>query len=399
MALALIAAPVPAAAQQPPTAELEEARHHLHELTAQEAAVLTNFQAATNRLNELNGQLAALDARIVEVSAQLAAAEGRLAEAEAAVAAAEQRLAAAQAALIATEQLLVDQAVSAYVGQDLGFQLSTEFLSAESISAAQASRSYGQVVMRRQVSAVDEHRRARENAEVEANALAALRGQAEAARNQVATRRAQLETDRGALAVVQQQQAAETANQQALLGQVQAQRAAYERRVADLEAESRRIQAMLAERARQQAASRASSGGGGAPPPPSAVTALSNPLSRMVITSGFGWRTHPVYGLPRFHAGIDLDADTGEPIWAAAAGVVVNAGPRGGYGNCVIIDHGDLATLYAHMSSISVSVGETVAQGTRVGAVGSTGVSTGPHLHFEVRIAGVPVDPVPYLPL
>ena len=119
----------------------------------------------------------------------------------------------------------------------------------------------------------------------------------------------------------------------------------------------------------------------------------------MVITSGFGWRRHPIYGSSRMHTGLDLDADSGDPIYAAAGGVVVSAGWRGGYGNCVIIDHGDIATLYGHMSSISVGTGEAVTQGSRVGAVGSTGASTGPHLHFEVRINGEPVDPVPYLPL
>ncbi|MGH9119291.1 MAG: M23 family metallopeptidase, partial [Acidimicrobiales bacterium] len=148
------------------------------------------------------------------------------------------------------------------------------------------------------------------------------------------------------------------------------------------------------------AASRSGGGGGGAPPPPSASTELSNPLARMAITSGFGWRVHPIYGISRFHAGIDLDADTGDAIFAAGRGLVVAAGWRGGYGNCVIIDHGGgIGTLYGHMSSIGVSTGQTVGQGERVGAVGSTGASTGPHLHFEVRVYGEPVNPVPYLPL
>jgi murein DD-endopeptidase MepM/ murein hydrolase activator NlpD len=391
-----------ARAQQPPTAELDDARSHVDDFTAQEAASLAALQTASARVTDLNNQAAALDARIASVTDQLAAAESRLAAAEAAVTAAEQRLAAAEAAVVASEALMVQQAVSAYVGQDTAFQVATQFLSAESVTDAQASRSYGHIVMRRQVSAIDERRVAQENAQIEANALAAARDQATAARDQVAAQRSRLEDDRNQLSAVQQQANAEQANQQTLLGQVQAQRQAWEARVQELEAESARITALLAAAAARQRAATGSgsSSSAGPPPPPSAFTPLSNPLPRMVITSGFGYRIHPIYGSRRLHTGLDLDGETGDPIYAAAAGVVVSAGWRGGYGNCVIIDHGGgLATLYGHMSSIAMSTGQTVGQGDRVGLIGSTGASTGSHLHFEVRINGEPVDPVPYLPL
>jgi murein DD-endopeptidase MepM/ murein hydrolase activator NlpD len=98
------------------------------------------------------------------------------------------------------------------------------------------------------------------------------------------------------------------------------------------------------------------------------------------------------------HTGIDLRAGMGESIRAAASGTVVYADWRGGYGKCVIIDHGGgLATLYAHQSEILVHVGEQVKRGEIIGKVGSTGYSTGPHLHFEVRVNGSPVDPLGYL--
>jgi murein DD-endopeptidase MepM/ murein hydrolase activator NlpD len=110
------------------------------------------------------------------------------------------------------------------------------------------------------------------------------------------------------------------------------------------------------------------------------------------ITSPFGWR----WG--RMHEGVDLGAAYGSPIAAAAAGVVIYAGWEGGYGNLVVIDHGGgLATAYGHQSRIAVSLGQSVAQGETIGYVGSTGHSTGPHLHFEVRVNGEAVDPLGYL--
>jgi murein DD-endopeptidase MepM/ murein hydrolase activator NlpD len=100
-----------------------------------------------------------------------------------------------------------------------------------------------------------------------------------------------------------------------------------------------------------------------------------------------------------FHPGIDIDGYTGEPIVAAKDGVVIMAGPYSGYGNATIIDHGGgIATLYGHQTSISVSNGQHVRQGDVIGTVGCTGYCTGPHLHFEVRVNGEHVDPMPYLP-
>jgi len=111
-----------------------------------------------------------------------------------------------------------------------------------------------------------------------------------------------------------------------------------------------------------------------------------------VVVSGFGMR----WG--RMHEGIDIGCAYGTPNRAAASGTVIYAGWLGGYGNLVVVDHGSgLSTAYAHASSILVGVGQTVSQGQTVSLVGSTGHSTGPHLHFEVRVNGVAVDPLPYL--
>lgn len=104
----------------------------------------------------------------------------------------------------------------------------------------------------------------------------------------------------------------------------------------------------------------------------------------------------------RLHGGIDIDGNTGDPISSAARGTVTHAGPApdgyGGYGLVVMIDHGDFTTLYAHLSRVDVAAGQIVDAGQLIGLMGTTGAVTGSHLHFEVRVGGVPVDPGPYMP-
>ncbi|WP_420434303.1 peptidoglycan DD-metalloendopeptidase family protein [Candidatus Poriferisocius sp.] len=129
------------------------------------------------------------------------------------------------------------------------------------------------------------------------------------------------------------------------------------------------------------------------PAPPEFFPPVPGPVG-----SGYGNRIHPIFGTVRFHAGLDYAGNTGDPIVAAASGVVTQAQSRGGYGNTVIIEHpGGWSTLYAHLSRFDVSVGDEVTIGETIGGIGSTGWSTGPHLHFEVRYRGSPRDPANYL--
>ena len=125
------------------------------------------------------------------------------------------------------------------------------------------------------------------------------------------------------------------------------------------------------------------------------------PLPGYSVGSGsgskFGMRVHPVTGVYKLHTGVDIPAPSGTPIYAAEAGKVITASYKGAYGNCVIIDHGgSYSTLYGHQSRIAVSVGETVSRGQVIGYVGTTGYSTGNHLHFEVRVNGTPQNPLSY---
>ncbi len=116
------------------------------------------------------------------------------------------------------------------------------------------------------------------------------------------------------------------------------------------------------------------------------------------VASGFGYRIDPVYKIPKMHAGLDFTANTGTPIYATANGSVTESGFNfGGYGNHVVINHGfGYETLYAHMVRIKVKKGQKVKRGEVIGWVGNTGKSTGPHLHYEVRKNGTPVDPIYY---
>ena len=117
------------------------------------------------------------------------------------------------------------------------------------------------------------------------------------------------------------------------------------------------------------------------------------------ITSYFGWRTHPVFGTTKYHSGMDIGVDYGTPILAADSGTVIYSGWLGGYGYAVMIDHGSgLVTLYGHNQALNVYEGQYVTKGTCIAYAGSTGYSTGPHCHFEVRLHGEVTEPLNYLP-
>lgn len=140
-------------------------------------------------------------------------------------------------------------------------------------------------------------------------------------------------------------------------------------------------------------------------PRPRVAANVSGPATRrsaqvspggLILSSGYGLRTHPILGTVREHRGVDLAAPTGSPILAPSAGVVGRAGWAGGYGIAVSLEHGGgIQTRYGHLARLNVVAGQTVRQGDILGYVGSTGLSTGPHLHYEVRVNGQAVNPIP----
>ncbi|MCI7612266.1 MAG: peptidoglycan DD-metalloendopeptidase family protein [Selenomonadaceae bacterium] len=208
----------------------------------------------------------------------------------------------------------------------------------------------------------------------------------------VVAARAQLEKDRAEaerlVASAEETKAAveaKEAEQQELLDQAIYDRDTSERAYEELMAASEEVASMI--RRSNMSYSGAPAGAGGM------IWPLSGP-----VTSEFGWRTHPIFGTARFHSGLDIGGDYGLPIYAAAGGTVIHAGWISGYGNTVILDHGGgVTTLYGHNDSLNVGVGQTVSQGQVIAMCGSTGNSTGPHCHFEVRENGEPVSPYSYL--
>lgn len=212
-------------------------------------------------------------------------------------------------------------------------------------------------------------------------------------RELVTQKKAELERDRLAILELEKVAAAKknliegrrTEREQVLNSAVY-ERDTAERAYQELQETSRRIEQMIRN---IQSGNRDATGATGA-----LIWPASGP-----ITSPYGWRTHPIFGTQRYHSGIDIGADYGEPIRAADGGVVIYADWMGGYGKAVIVDHGGgISTLYAHSSELLVGEGQRVYKGQVIARIGSTGYSTGPHLHFEVRQNGSPVNPLGYLP-
>jgi murein DD-endopeptidase MepM/ murein hydrolase activator NlpD len=218
---------------------------------------------------------------------------------------------------------------------------------------------------------LDSERRAIAGTKAQADALARA---AQAARDQIAGLVAQLQP---AQAQAAQQQAAE----QQQVAAIQARKGAFEVQLNELQATSDQIASNLRLSNRSGVVGHCQFRPVGGP-----------------IISPFGPRVDPISGARGFHPGDDLQATYGTPIHACRSGQVVIAGWQGGYGNAVVIDHGGgMATLYGHQSRLAVTAGQEVNAGDVIGYVGSTGYSTGPHLHFEVRLGGSPVDPASYI--
>lgn len=454
-AVVLVPTGLPAAAAGPDREDVEQRQDEVEQGLDQAAEDLEHVDAellaASQRLQELQGRLPAAQERVAGAEAEAQAARERdaqlaeeLALAEAAVEAAGLQLEQRTAEADETEKAVAGVAREVYQGS--GFSPLTILVEADSARdyadmvafAAVARRSQNQALGRLRVQQSDIlNAEARLEAErVRADELKALAAEqvvrTQAAEQSARDAQAQLQSlvaeEDAAVAAFEAAKAAEEAEYRALQAEeaeLEAQLAAIAEaeRQAELqrqrEAEAERQRLIEAERQRQAEIEReraeASRNNRPAPPPPPAVAPpppvsapqppagggyLTRPTNTR-LTSSFGMRMHPVYGYERLHSGTDFGGPCGTPVHAAADGTVVSAGWGGGYGNLVVIAHGNvggssLATAYAHLSSMAVS-GGSVSRGQVIGYIGTTGTSTGCHLHFETRVAGRPVDPMNYL--
>lgn len=358
-----------------PRAERQRAR----ERKAQLAKQLDGLRASEE---ELNNAIRALDDQMLAQAAEVDGARQAVAAAESEVAAAERELAETGQRIDGLTEAVVQRAVESFI-RPAGDPVE-DMVESRDITEAARKRALLAQVAARDDDVIDQLNAAREDFELR-------RAQADAARVKADERRVETEARLAELATTREEKGRLVGDLQTRAAEVSAEIDAQARSEAQLTRIIQEAEARAAAEARRRRAasggivgvtSDGRVGGGGCIWP-----------TRGTVTSGFGNR----WG--RLHAGVDIAAPTGTPIWAAKAGTVIFAGQQSGYGNVVILSHGGgLTTLYAHQSQLHASEGQQVAQGDTIGAVGNTGRSTGPHLHFETRYGGSPRDPRGCLP-
>ncbi len=373
-----------AARQQAIAAELSSLRHQVEEASANEAAVLDQLDEVAAKRRTIDTELTAMDAEIATVEAELEAASGRLTSVTNDLARAETKLTATEDELAGAKTELADRAIRAYIHQPSA-QLASVLLERQTYRELAAARDFLKSVAEAQSRSVGRYQNLRDVISGERQGLVTSRDDVARQKDLVTFHRDELVAVRARQTTLRTQAVSEEGRQKSLLTDARSRVREFEAEIAALKKESDLIGALL--RARQKTQAKAPTGSG----------VLTRPVEG-VITSNFGPRQHPIFGTMRMHAGVDFAGTSGTPVRASADATVVAAGDRSGYGTTVILDHGNtLATLYAHLSRTAVTEGAIVSRGTIVGYVGSTGFSTGPHLHFEVRANGNPVDPARYL--
>lgn len=333
--------------------------------------------AAENALRQVERRLTKLDSEIVRVEARLTIAQQELTSLT-------EDLLDVQARLVRRTDFYAARAVAAYKAGPTAY--ADSLLSSESFSELVERYSYYESALDADSELVEEIEVLRDETELKRAEAEELKDGIALDRLSLVNHRSEVEILRGERASFLAERKKAVDDKQAVLAEVQADAARFKEIEEQLLREQQQIEALLA------AQGSSSSGplpvGGG-----QLLWPAAGPL-----TSTYGYRTHPIFGDERLHTGIDIGAPYGAPVIAADDGEVVYVGAQGGYGNVIAVDHGGgLATTYNHLSAFYVGVGQEVGRGSRIGAVGCTGYCTGPHLHFEVRVNGSPVDPLPYL--
>lgn len=385
-----LAAPTPTAAPSAGDSRQAQIEQEKSALRAKIADAEQKAKTISKQIGISDARRAALQAENAQLKAQLAAQQHRLQQAESQLGVAQSDLQVVQGNIALLTDRLKQMQSKLQVRQRMAYKMGGLGGYLELLISADSFRTFltRLVFVKR---AIGEDRSRLDAVHKLAGQLEGVRAEISRRTDEIAAQKASIEKQRSNLTTVQkavsqnqQKVAEEISVHKGLLGRVESEKAVYLKQVKQLEAESRSIAALLKNRQKGQVFQ-----AGGA-------KKLAWPTTGSV-SSGYGYRTHPIFGDRRLHAGIDINAPTGQAVISGEAGTVVWAGSKGGYGNTVIIDHGNaLATLYAHLSAISVSQGAQVGRSSRVGAVGCTGYCTGPHLHFETRVNGEPVNPMQF---
>jgi murein DD-endopeptidase MepM/ murein hydrolase activator NlpD len=362
--------------------KIERADQRRGDILDEIKAVDAERAEAEDVVHGLDAELARLNGRIEEVTVRLERTQQRLAIVHSELEDILDRL-------VTRTDLFAERAVAAYKAGPAAY-----------LDGLVTSESFGDLVERYSYyrSVLDADTELLEEIEALRAETDARRRQVEEKEQQIAVDKRRLEADRERVAEVRSAKAQALAELDGVLGEkegllasVEAKKSRYESIQQQLDQESSELQRLLAAR------SAPSQPEPSAPAAPVSGGAFAWPAPGPV-TSPFGFRVHPIFGDRRLHTGVDISAPYGATVIAAESGVVAYVGTMSGYGNVVAIDHGGgVATTYNHLSAFSVGSGQQVSRGTPVGAVGCTGYCTGPHLHFEVRLNGTPVDPMPYL--
>jgi murein DD-endopeptidase MepM/ murein hydrolase activator NlpD len=374
--ICLLAAPTPVSANPSPSPPSADTLQQMHQTIDQERSQLQKERdriseiekAVQTQLNTIEKNIQVTDSTYQDYAAQIELANTHLRAVQEELAIAQRSYYQKQAATIARLRFLQRQRRTGF-GWDI-------LLKSQNLNEFLDRRRHVKLLF-----AAD--RKILTRLKAESDRINQQKIQVETQKNQIA-----LLTQR--LLVQKAQYQAQLDAQQQLINRLKTDKQAIEAAQAQLSIDSRNIGILI--RRQVAAANKASF--------PYTGTFNNSPLlfpSDAAITSNFGWRRHPILGYRRFHSGIDFGASYGSTIRAAEGGAVIFSGWYGGYGNTVIINHGGgITTLYAHTSKLYVNEGQTVQPGDAIAAVGSTGLSTGPHLHFEVRQDGEPVDPLAY---
>ena len=337
------------------------------------AALDEDLAGLNNRIEALDAELRAAQARLVLLSGQLDDISVELSE---------------------RTDTFTDRAVAAYKTGPVGYV--EGFLTSQSVTDLVDRYAYYESALNSDTEMLEEIERLKRSTEIRRKLI-------EEKKVAIATGKERLEDNRTELESIRQQRADARAQlesamveKRSLLERVDGSR----RRLCSLEnqliEDSDQIEALLAAREARRAEQTATAGPVAATPYIAGARFLW-PTAGAVV-SPYGYRVHPIFGDSRLHTGVDIGGAYGAPVLAGDTGTVAFAGAMGGYGNAIVVDHGGgIATTYNHLSAFAVVSGQQVGRGETLGSVGCTGYCTGPHLHFEVRVNGTPVDPMPYL--